>query len=403
MSLFKCKIGASDGRVLEKEYEAASATILRESLEEQGFYVFDIRRQLWWQGVGTSFSGGGRPSGRDFLTFNQELLVLLRSGLPILQVLDAVTERMEAGSFREALRDIRGEIRGGAILSEAFNKHSHLFPHLYIASIKAGEKSGDLPVTLGRFIVYQKRVEAIRAKVKSAIFYPILLSIAVITVVLFLLFYVIPSFSQIYADANAVLPLATRILIALSHSLISGLPIILPLTVGGFLGLKTYLRSESGIRWKDKLFLHIPFLGKLVIDYAILGFCRTFGTTLLSGIPIVQAMSMARGTLNNRLLEDKMTIAIRRIEEGASISQAISEGNFFPGLALRMIGVGESTGALAEMLWDIADYYESEVERRLDRLTTMVEPLMMMMMAIVIGGIVIAMYIPIFQLAGTVR
>ncbi|MDZ4183916.1 MAG: type II secretion system F family protein [Desulfuromonadales bacterium] len=388
---------------MAREFEAVSAPVLRESLEEQGFYVFDIHKKQWWKSIGNSFGGGGRPSGRDFLTFNQELLVLLRSGLPILQVLDAVTERMEPGLFREALRDIREEIRGGAILSESFNKHSHLFPHLYIASIKAGEKSGDLPVTLGRFIVYQKRVEAIRAKVKSAIFYPILLSLAVVTVVLFLLFYVIPSFSQIYSDANAVLPLATRILITLSNFLISALPLLVPLSIALIFVLKAYLRSENGIRWKDRLFLRLPYLGKLVIDYAILGFCRTFGTTLLSGIPIVQAMSMARGTLNNRLLEDKMSIAIRRIEEGASISQAISEGNFFPGLALRMIGVGESTGALAEMLWDIADYYESEVERRLDRLTTMVEPLMMMMMAIVIGGIVIAMYIPIFQLAGTVR
>lgn len=403
MPLYKCKIGASDGRILEKEFEAVNSQVLRESLEEQGFYLFDIRKKVWWQNFGSTIVGGGRPSGRDFLTFNQELLVLLRSGLPILQVLDAVTERMEPGVFREALRDIREEIRGGAVLSESFNKHSQLFPHLYIASIKAGEKSGDLPVTLSRFILYQKRVEAIRAKVKSAIFYPILLSVAVITVVLFLLFYVIPSFSQIYSDANAVLPLATRILIAVSNSLITSLPLLIPFVVVGFFVLKTYLGSDSGIRWRDKLFLRIPFLGKLVIDYAILGFCRTFGTTLSSGIPIVQAMGMARGTLNNRLLEDKMTIAIRRIEEGTAISQAISEGDFFPGLALRMIGVGESTGALAEMLWDVADYYESEVERRLDRLTTMVEPLMMMIMAIVIGGIVIAMYIPIFELAGTVR
>lgn len=403
MSIYKCKIGASDGRVLEKEFEASSAPSLRESLEEQGFYVFDIRKHGWWQGLGSGVIGRGRLSGREFLTFNQELLVLLRSGLPILQVLDTVTERMEAGSFREALRDIREEIRGGAILSESFNKYPNLFPHLYIASIKAGEKSGDLPITLGRFILYQKRVEAIRAKVKSAVFYPILLSIAVITVVLFLLFYVIPSFSQIYADANAALPLATRILIALSNGLISGLPVLIPLVFGLIIILKSYMRSESGILWKDRLFLRLPFVGKLVVDYAILGFCRTFGTTLSSGIPIVQAMSMARGTLNNRLLEDKMIVAIKRIEEGASISQAISEGNFFPGLALRMIGVGESTGSLAEMLWDVADYYESEVERRLDRLTTMVEPLMMLTMGIVIGAIVIAMYIPIFKLAGTVN
>lgn len=403
MSLYQCKIGTNDGRVLEKEYEAVSLPILRDSLEEQGFYVFDIRRKSLWQGFFQGIAGSSRPSGRDFLLFNQELLVLLRSGLPILQVLDTVTERMDSDSFREALRDIREEIRGGALLSESFSKYPHLFPHLYIASIKAGEKSGDLPVTLGRFILYQKRVESIRAKVKSAVFYPILLSLAVITVVLFLLFYVIPSFSQIYADANAVLPLATRVLIAFSRSLISGLPILLPMAVSSFFVMKAFLRSESGIRWRDRLFLQSPFLGRLVIDYAILGFCRTFGTTLSSGIPIVEAMSMSRGTLNNRLLEEKMVLAIQRIEEGASISLAISEGNFFPALALRMIAVGESIGALPEMLWDVADYYESEVERRLDRLTTMVEPLMMMTMGVVIGAIVIAMYIPIFQLASTVR
>lgn len=402
MPFFQCKIGTADGRVVEKEFEAAEPGLLRESLEEQGFYVFSLHKRPWWRSLGQGLKGGGRPSGRTFLTFNQELLVLLRSGLPILQVLDAVTERLEPGAFRDALRDIREEVRGGAVLSEAFGKYPQIFPHLYIASIRAGEKSGDLPVTIGRFITYQKRVEAIRAKVRSATFYPILLSIAVVSAVLFLMLYVIPSFTKIYSDANAVLPLITRILIGFSNGLINGLPLWAPaLVVGGFL-LRAYLHTESGIRRRDALLLRLPFFGGMAIDYSLLGFCRTLGTTLSSGIPAVQAMTMSRGTLNNRILEEKMGTAIHRIEEGITISQALTETGFIPGLALRMIGVGETTGALAEMLWDVADYYEGEVERRLDRLTTMIEPLMMMTMGIVIGGIVIAMYIPIFQLAGTV-
>jgi len=403
MTLFHCKIGTTDGRVVEKEFESADAALLRESLEEQGFFVFSIGKLPWWKVFGRGGLTGGGVSGRIFLTFNQELLVLLRSGLPILQVLDTITEHLEGGGFRDALRGIREEIRGGAVLSEAFAKYPHFFPHLYVASIRAGEKSGDLPVTLGRYIAYQKRVEAIRAKVRSATFYPVFLGLMVVSAVLFLLFYVIPSFTKIYTDANAQLPLMTRALIALSDGLLHSLPVLIPLLVIGAFALRTFLRTEAGIRRRDALILGFPFFGAMAIDYSLLGFCRTLGTTLSSGIPAVQAMTMSRGTLNNRILEEKMAVAIRRIEEGGAISQSLAETGFFPGLALRMIGVGESTGALSEMLWDVADYYEAEVERRLDRLTTMIEPLMLLTVGLIIAVIVIAMYLPIFQLAGTVR
>lgn len=402
MPAFLCKIGTADGRVLEKEFEAPSRELLRENLQEQGFHVFRIRqnrfRLLFGQGLGI-----GRMSGRAFLSFNQELVVLLRSGLPILQVLDAISERMEAGRVREVLREIREDIRGGAVLSEAFAKYPVHFPQLYIASIRAGERSGELPITISRYITYLKRVEAIRAKVRSASFYPMLLSVAVAVVLLFLMLYVIPSFTQIYADASVSLPLATRVLIAVADGMWRGLPFFIPFAIIAGMASTWYLRSEPGQRALDRVKLVIPFFGKLFIDYALLGFCRTLGTTLASGIPVVQAMHMSRGTLNNRILEEKLTQAVRRIEEGSSISTALAECGFFPSLALRMIGVGETTGALAEMLGDVSDYYETEVEMRLDRLTTLVEPLMMMTMGLLIGGIVVAMYIPIFQLAGTVR
>lgn len=402
MPAFICKIGTADGRVLEKEFEAPSRELLRENLQEQGFHVFRIQPRRFRRLFGGGH-GGGKMSGRAFLSFNQELVVLLRSGLPILQVLDTVSERMDAGRVREVLREIREDIRGGAVLSEAFAKFPNHFPQLYIASIRAGERSGELPVTISRYITYLKRVEAIRAKVRSASFYPLLLSGAVAVVLLFLMLYVIPSFTQIYADASVTLPLATRILIATADGMWRGLPFFVPLVVVSGATLTWYLRTEAGARMLDRAKLMIPFFGNLVIDYALLGFCRTLGTTLASGIPVVQAMQMSRGTLNNRILEEKLTHAVRRIEEGSAISAALAECGFFPSLALRMIGVGETTGALAEMLGDVSDYYETEVEMRLDRLTTLIEPLMMMTMGLLIGGIVVAMYIPIFQLAGTVR
>lgn len=400
MPSFRCKIGTSDGRVLEKEFEADSRESLQESLEEQGFFVFKVRRAPlnWFTG-----GAGGGMSGRRFLAFNQEMLVLLRSGLPILQVLDTLVDRMEAGRLLNTLLDIRADVKGGSSLSDAFGRFPKLFPHLYVASLRAGEQSGDLPITLGRFIVYQKRVEAIRAKVQSATFYPALLAFAVTVVLGFLMLYVIPSFTQVYADASIQLPLLTRIVIAVANGLLAGLPVWAPLTVVGLLLLRIYARTDNGAVLFDQTKLRLPFFGALLNEYALSTFCRTFATTLASGIPVVQAMQMSRGTLNNRVLEKHLGLAIHRIQEGARIAEALEQAGDFPIIALRMIGVGETSGSLVDMLNDVSEYYESEVERRLDRLTTMIEPLMMLTMGLLIGGIVVAMYIPIFQMAGTVQ
>jgi len=229
-----------------------------------------------------------------------------------------------------------------------------------------------------------------------------LLTIAVVLVVLFLMLYVVPRFSQIYADANVELPLMTRMLVATAHGLTNGLPVLVPLVVGLLVMARLFLRSERGALLFDRFKLKLPFFGSLLIEYALLSFCRTLGTVLASGIPIVQSLQMSRGTLNNRVLETRMLQATRRIEEGASVSEAFEQAGYFPNIALRMIAVGETGGALSEMLGDVSDYYEGEVEQRLERMTSLIEPVMMATMGLLIGGIVIAMYFPIFQLAGTV-
>jgi type IV pilus assembly protein PilC len=401
MSTYRCKIGTSDGRVLEKEFEAENREDLQENLEEQGFFVFKVRRvSLQWF---TRGSASGSLSGRRFLALNQEMLVQIRSGLPILQVLDTLVDRMEAGKLFNTLQEIRTDVKGGNSLSGAFGRFPKMFPQLYVASLQAGEQSGDLPVTLARYIEYQKRVEAIKAKVRSATFYPALLAVAVTVVLGFLLLFVIPSFTQVYADANVQLPFLTRMVIALANGLVAGLPIWVPTFLISLFLLRVYIRTEAGALLVDRIKLQLPFFGPLLNEYALSTFCRTFATTLASGIPIVQAMQMSRGTLNNRILERGLAGAIIRIQEGARISEALEQTGNFPVIALRMIGVGETSGSLVDMLDDVSEYYEDEVERRLDRLTTMVEPLMMMTMGLLIGGIVVAMYIPIFQLAGTVQ
>jgi len=401
MPVFQCKIGTADGRVLEREFEATDRQALLENLEEQGFFVFQIRRA----GLRGLFAtpGGARLSGRRFLTLNQEMVVLIRSGLPILQVLDTLVERMEAGRLLEVLREIRSDVKGGGALSDAFGRFPGMFPQLYVASLRAGEQSGDLPVTLARYIAYQKRAEAVKAKVRSATFYPSLLAIAVVAVLAFMLLYVIPNVTQVYTDAGAELPLLTRLVIGVSNALVTSLPVWLPLLIIGVFVLRRLAQTDRGSYLVDRWKLRLPFFGALFSEYALSAFCRTLSTTLASGITIVQSMQMARGVLNNRLLEDSMAVAVRKIQEGTRISDALEQSGTFPVLALRMIGVGESSGSLGDMLTDVADYYESEVERRLERLATLIEPLMMLIMGLLVGGIVVAMYIPIFQLAGTVR
>ena len=400
MPVFHCKIGTADGRVLDREFEAANREALLENLEEQGFFVFQIRRSTW---RGWLEAAGSRVSGRRFLGLNQEMLVLIRSGLPILQVLDTLIERMEAGRLLDVLREIRNDVKGGGALSDAFGRFPAIFPQLYVASLRAGEQSGDLPVTLARYIAYQKRVEAIKAKVRGATFYPALLAVAVVAVMAFLLLYVIPNVAQVYTDAGAELPLLTRVVIGTSNGLVTALPIWLPLLIALIFALRRLAQTERGSYQVDRWKLRLPFFGGLFSEYALASFCRTLATTLASGIPAVQSLKMARGVLDNRLLEERLGAAIVKIEEGTKISEALEQTGTFPVIALRMIGVGETSGSLGDMLVDVADYYESEVERRLERLATLVEPLMMLIMGLLVGGIVVAMYIPIFQLAGTVR
>lgn len=401
MASFNCKIGTADGRIVERVFDAENPVLLRQNLEEQGFFVFNVRRQFFGKALGAG-QQHTRMSGTRFLSFNQEFLVLIRSGLPILQVIETLIEQMETSGLREVLREVREEIKSGNILSEAFSKYPQFFPHLYVASIRAGEKTGDLPLTIGRFIEYQKRVEIIRARIRSASFYPILLTSLASCVLAFMLFYVVPTFTQIFVDAGVELPLLTRLLIGLTDSLSTSLPVIIVLAVVGGFFSRRFFRSVGGRFFLDRLLLRLPFFGSLSQDYAISSFARTLGTTLASGTPLVPAMTMSRGTLNNRCLEKEMVAAVQRVEEGTSLSESLTRTNFFPPIALRMISVGETTGALTEMLGDLADYYESEVEKRLVKLTTMIEPILMMVMGLMIGLIVMAMYIPIFQMGQTI-
>ena len=401
MPIFTCKIGSADGRILEKEFEAATAEILKQGLVSQGFFVFSVSKKpfqfLWKRGVSRK-----RIDTKALITFNQEFLVLIKSGLPIIQAFDTILERIDKGRLAEVLEIIRDDIKGGSSLSDAFERHPSAFSHLYIASIRAGERTGDLPQTIRRYITFLKKTEGFRKKVLTALFYPaILLTVAFFAITL-LLVYVVPTFSQVYADAGSRLPLPTLILINFTSVLKRYFPVLVGLVFLGVYFFRRWVATSPGRYAVDAFALKIPAIGDIFSKYAIVSFTRTLATIIESGIPIVEALKMALGTLNNKVLEGRLAIAIRRVEEGVSLSVAIDGARLMPSLALRMLSVGESTGSLEEMLESISDYFEEELDQRLHLLSTAIEPAIMVIMGVVIGTIIVTMYLPIFKIAGTV-
>ncbi len=401
MAIYTCKLGSSDDKIVEKEFEAANQEMLRQSLEDQGFFVFEIKKKpfqfLWEKGIVRR-----QVSTKELLTFNQELLVLMKAGLPIIQTLDTILEKEEHGKLADILRQVREDIKGGAALSDAFEKHPGVFSHIYIASIRAGERTGDLPQTLRRYIAFTKRVEGFRKKVISAFIYPAIIFTLSFLAIAVLLIYVVPTFTKIFTEAGSQLPLPTQILIALTTYLKKYVLLLVAIIIAVTLLLRRWGATERGRYLVDGWKLRFPFVGKLVNTYAITGFSRTLATVLGSGIPVVEALRMSVGTLNNVVLERRLLEAVGRVEEGTMLTTAIEKVRIMPPLALRMLGVGESTGALEEMLGEISDYFEEELDRTLHILTTAIEPAVLIIMGFIIGAIVITMYLPIFKLAGTV-
>jgi type IV pilus assembly protein PilC len=401
MALFVCKIGAADGKISEKEFEAISADVLRQSLVSQGYYVFRIRKRpfqfVWNKGLSRK-----KIDTKGLITFNQELLVLIKSGLPIIQSLDTILERVDNNRLAEVLVVVRDDIKGGSSLSDAFERHPSTFSHLYIASIRAGERTGDLPQTIRRYITFLKKTEGFRKKVVTAMFYPAILMAVAFVAVTLLLVYVVPTFSQVYADAGSKLPTPTLVLISFTSILKNYFVLLLALFFAAAYFFKRWAATPGGRFSVDTFKLNIPVLGDIFGKYSVVSFTRTLATIIESGIPIVESLKMSVATLNNVVLEAKMLAAIKRVEEGVSLSVAIDGAHLMPSLALRMLSVGESTGALEEMLEGISDYFEEELDQRLHLLSTAIEPAIMILMGLVIGTIIVTMYLPVFKIAGTV-
>ena len=392
-----------DGQRLEKTLIAQTKSSLKAQLEREGYFVIDIQRA---DGVGSLIKGGmpgNRVRLKDLMAFSQEFSILIKAGLPIISALNVIIEKRGSDEFARVLTEVRNDISSGSSLSDAFGKHSHLFSGLYISSLKAGERSGNIPSSLARYIGYIKKVLEIRRKMVTASVYPIILTGVSIFVILFLMIYVVPSFTGTYLEAGTELPRLTVFLVQTSHLLRDYFTALLLIAAIMLLGYRFYAGSEKGRIAVDRAKLGVPFLGALFIEYSLSRMSRTLATVLQGGMPLLDSLRVSAGTLDNQFLKRKLERAAEEIEKGAGFSEAVSNTKAFPRIAMSMLEAGEKSGALDQVLNDIADFYDNEIDARLSILTSSVEPALMVVMGLLIGFIVLAMYMPIFQMAGTIR
>ena len=403
MAVFAYRVARSDGSTLEGQIEGDEEPVVRAKLESQGFLIFQLKRRGLAQSrpVFELSAFRGLPIG-EFLIFNQELLALVKAGLPVLRVWDLLIERARHEGFQQALRMVRQDIRGGASASEALSRHPGYFSELYVATVRAGEQSGNLVEVLKRFIAYLKLMIGLRHKVAKALAYPAFLVLTGIAVVGFLISYVMPTFISVYAETAKSLPLATQLLIdAASAAKVYVVP-ALALLIGLLVVGRMYYVTPHGRLSIDRLLLQAPVLGSVFIKHHTIQLARTLGTILAGGTPLVEALHITKSAVSNRYIAAGLSDAVDEIREGTTLAAALDRPKVFPKLGIEMLSVGEETGSLEAMLHDVAEFYEADLDLRLTQLTTWIEPVLLLIMGILVGGIVIIMYLPVFQMAGNV-
>lgn len=402
MSEWVLKYADPRGEIHQQVAEAGSERELRERYSQQGFLIYSIKPRGEIAGVAVGRQKKKKINLEKFLIFNQQFVTLIRAGLPILKGLDLLSERLTDAKLGPYIKAVRDEVKNGSLLSDAFGNQG-VFPPIYVTSVLAGEKSGALGEVLDRFITYQKLALAVRKKLLMSLIYPTLLIVLVLCLMVFLITYVVPSFAELYRSMSAQLPLATQILIAVgttARNYILGGFVALILTG---IGVRFWLKTEKGQERLDRIRLRTPVAGEIWIKYQVAQFSRVLGTLLVGGIPLLQALDTASNSLGTNLLRKTLAQAGKRVKEGRALSAALKETEIFPGLSIDMIEVGESTGALPAMLTSVAEFYEDDVNTRMTAALSLIEPAIMIFMGCFVTFVLVALYLPIFSLADTLR
>ena len=402
MPEFRCRVATLTGEVVERVYVAADEAALRRDLESHDMMLLDVRRaNPLVQQVARTLRLKGSISSREFLVFNKELSALVRAGLPIVPCLDILLERRKNPTFRRALTDVRERVKSGESLSEAFAAQGDLFPPLYSASLASGERSGEMASVLVRFIDYTHRVLTIQRKVVSALIYPAILGALSVGLVALMVFFIIPRFNEFLTGFNQELPLLTKVVVGTAMFCQSNWQLILVGTVGGGVGLLFWRRTPRGRLFFDQLKLRLPLVGPVVQNYAQNRFTRTLGTLQAGGIPLVTSLELSARAVANGVYERALERATTSVREGQPLWESLDKTGLISDINLQMIRVGESTGALVEMLQNASDFTDEEIDTQLSRLVTLIEPAMLVFMALVVATMLLSVYLPMIQLYGS--
>jgi type IV pilus assembly protein PilC len=402
MPQYHYRAARADGTIVEAHTDGISEGAVRSQLETQGLLVLHMDGEQSRSGLSKGIQFGTKLSLRDFLIFNQQFLALVKAGLPILRTFDILTERALNPHFQVSLQHVREGIRSGSAISEAMSGQQKYFADLYRATIQSGEHTGNLVDVLQRYIAYLKLIISVREKVSKALAYPAFLVFVGLGVVGFLLGYIMPIFAEVYEQRDRELPLPTQILLDVVGSIAVWGPWFLAGCIMAAIFFYAWLRTSTGQFQFHGILLRIPLLGSIMIKNQIIRLSRTLATILAGGIPLLTALTITANAMTNKVISQSLTDASARVRDGMGFAASLKQENFMPRMTLEMIEVGETTGSLETMLQEIAEFHESELDLQLNQLTTWIEPVLLLIMGFLVGGIVIVMYLPVFQLADTV-
>lgn len=400
---FRCRLGTASGEVVEGIYPAEDEAHLRRELEEKGLLVLSLRRRGGFAWSSPSRRPGRRVGQREFIVFNQELATLLKAGLPLVESLDILRQRVENPMFKQMLDDVHERVRSGEALSEAFSAQIPALPGVYTASLLAGEKSGSLEEVVRRYVRHAQILSAIRRKTLSAMIYPAILLGLSLVVVGIIVLRVVPEFSNFYRGLGAELPFITRAIMTTSEILRSYLLLIVVGLAAAGLGFWYWLRQPGRGAMVDQFILRTPGIGVIAGKFATSQLARTLATLLGGGIPLVSALDVAGRSIGNRHYTRQLEVVTREVREGQPLAGAMAARGVFPTVAVKMVEVGESTGALQDMLNSVADFFDEEIETTLGRFMTLLEPVLLVIMGIIIAGMLLALYMPLLQLGALVQ
>ena len=402
MAEFVLRYADPRGQMHEQVSDAPSEREARERLAAQGYLVYSVRAKDLSSRLGGGAIRKKTVNLEKFLIFNQQFVTLVRAGLPILKGLDLLADRLTDEKLGRHIKVVRDEVKTGTGLSEAFGRQG-VFPPIYVTSVLAGEKSGSLTEVLDRYITYQRLTLALRKKLLVSLLYPSVLILLVIALITFLVTYVVPNFADLYRSMDAKLPAATTLLIAVGTTarsyVIFGAAGLLCAIIGLYFWSRRDSSQETVDRWKKSM----PVFGEVWTKYQVAQFSRVLSTLLVGGIPLVQALETAGRSLGTVLLRKALDKVALLVREGKSLSNSLATTGIFPELSIDMMEVGESTGALPQMLNSVAEFYEEDVSTRMTALLSLIEPAIMIFMGIFVAFVLVALYLPIFSLADTIR